>query len=229
MTALQVRQLGLRPYDGVFQAMKSFSETRDAQTPDQVWLVQHQPVFTQGMAGKAEHVLMPGDIPVVQVDRGGQVTYHGPGQIVAYPLLDIRRRGLGVRQLVSAIENSIVGVLSGLGLEAYARPDAPGVYVDTEHLRGAKIASLGIRVRRGCTYHGLAFNVDMDLSPFLRINPCGYQGLQMTQLKNLLPLEAFPGFSETERLLLDQLADNLGYPGWQYNNNDIPIWDPCNE
>ncbi len=229
MTSLQVIQLGLQPYERIFRAMQRFNDVRDSNSLDQVWLVQHQPVFTQGMAGKAEHILMPGSIPVVQVDRGGQVTYHGPGQIVAYPLIDIRRRGLGVRQLVSAIEASIIGVLAGLGINAYARPDAPGVYVDIDGVTGAKIASLGIRIRKGCSYHGLAFNVDMDLSPFQRINPCGYQGLQMTQLRNILPLEALPGFSETEELLLDSLAAHLGYPDWQYNNNETPHWEQCDE
>lgn len=225
MTMLLVKQLGLQPYQPVFRAMKNFNDSRDSATPDQVWLVQHQPVFTQGMAGKAEHLLMPGDIPVIQVDRGGQVTYHGPGQIVAYPLIDIRRRRLGARELVSAIESSIIGVLADLGVAAYARADAPGVYVDTDAVAGAKIASLGVRIRKNGSYHGLAFNIDMDLSPFQRINPCGYQGLQMTQLRELVSKAAMPSFIEAEERLMDKLTPSLGYTGWQYNDNNIANWE----
>ncbi|WP_240725139.1 lipoyl(octanoyl) transferase LipB [Haliea sp. SAOS-164] len=162
--------------------MRAFTDTRDADTPDELWLLQHPRVFTQGQAGKAEHVLAPGDIPVIQVDRGGQVTYHGPGQWVIYLLVDLKRRGLGIRALVDIIERSIVALLTEYGIDAAARPDAPGVYV-----AGDKIASLGLRVRRGCTYHGLSLNVDMDLEPFQRINPCGYEGLQVTSMAKLLP------------------------------------------
>jgi lipoyl(octanoyl) transferase len=157
--------------------MRDFTDTRVAETPDELWLLQHPRVFTQGQAGRAEHVLAPGDIPVVQVDRGGQVTYHGPGQWVVYLLVDLKRRGLGVRELVSLIERAIVTVLAGHGIEAAADPARPGVYVD-----GAKIASLGLRVRRGCSYHGLALNVNIDLEPFGRINPCGYEGLAVTSM-----------------------------------------------
>jgi len=179
---LQLRELGLVDYAPTLQAMREFTDARRADDPDQLWLLQHPRVFTQGQAGKAEHILAPGDIPVIQVDRGGQVTYHGPGQWVLYLLLDLRRRNWGVRDLVNTIERSVVQLLAGYGIEAQPDPAAPGVYVD-----GAKIASLGLRVRRGCSYHGLSLNVDMDLEPFERINPCGYQGLQVTSMARLLP------------------------------------------
>jgi len=213
---LYVRQLGCQPYEPIFNAMKKITDTRDENTADEVWLVDHEPVFTQGQAGKPEHILFPGDIPVVQVDRGGQITYHGPGQIVGYPILDIKRKGIGVRDLVTNIENSIVDVLADLGIEAAARKDAPGVYVGD-----AKIASLGLRIRKGKSYHGLALNVDMDLSPFQRINPCGYQGLQMTQIKLLLKDSKMPSYQQVEETLLDKLTGHLGYQNWQY------IEDPC--
>lgn len=169
-------------YQPVLDAMRELTDQRNADTPDQLWLLQHPRVFTQGQAGKAEHVLAPGDIPVIQVDRGGQVTYHGPGQWVVYLMIDLKRRGLGVRALVTLIEESIVRLLAEYGVEAAPQPKAPGVYVD-----GDKVASLGLRVRRGCSYHGLAINVDMDLEPFQRINPCGYQGLQVVSMAQLLP------------------------------------------
>ncbi|TXH96356.1 MAG: lipoyl(octanoyl) transferase LipB [Rheinheimera sp.] len=178
--ALIIRDLGLVDYTSTWQRMQQFTDQRDDNTVDEIWLLEHPPVFTQGQAGKAEHLLFPGDIPVVQVDRGGQVTYHGPGQLVAYVLLNIKRRNLGVRQLVNLIEQSIIATLAQNGVAAYAKADAPGVYVDEK-----KVASLGLRVRKGCTFHGLALNVDMDLSPFSRINPCGYAGMQMVQSKDL--------------------------------------------
>ncbi|UTW44245.1 lipoyl(octanoyl) transferase LipB [bacterium SCSIO 12696] len=205
-----VRQLGRQPYEPVFAAMKAFTDGRDDNSRDEIWLVQHDPVFTQGQAGKAEHVLFPGDIPVVQVDRGGQVTYHGPGQIVAYPMVDLRRRGIGVRQLVTAIEQSIVDTLAPYGIVAAPKADAPGVYVNDD-----KIASLGLRVRKGKSYHGLAFNIDMDLSPFGRINPCGYQGLQMVQMKDLVQGK-LPPYSTVEEQLLGHMVNNLGFEDWQY-------------
>lgn len=177
---LRIRQLGRQAYQPVWQAMQTFTDERNEHTIDELWVLEHDPVFTQGQAGKAEHILVPGDIPVVQVDRGGQVTYHGPGQLVIYFLLDIRRRKLGVRQLVTAIEDSVVAAMASYGISAAARPDAPGVYVD-----GAKLCSLGLRIRKGCSFHGLALNVNMDLSPFLRINPCGYAGMQMVQSADL--------------------------------------------
>lgn len=173
---LIVRQLNTMDYSRVWHAMQHFTDERDDQTIDELWLVEHPPVFTQGQAGKAEHLLMPGDIEVVKVDRGGQVTYHGPGQQVIYFMINLRRRKMGVRQLVTLIENAIVESLNDFNIKAYPKPDAPGVYVDDK-----KIASLGLRVRKGCSFHGLALNVNMDLSPFLRINPCGYAGLEMIQ------------------------------------------------
>lgn len=214
MTLLRIRQLGRQPYAPVFEAMKRFTEQRTSDTVDEFWLVEHDPVFTQGQAGKAEHVLMPGDIPVVQVDRGGQVTYHGPGQIVGYPMLDIRRKGLGVRDLVSAIESSVVDTLATYGIDAFAKADAPGVYVQRDGGDSAKVASLGIRIRRGCSYHGLALNVDMDLSPFRRINPCGYQGLEMTRMSDLAAPS--PTMAEVEPVLIRQLVSHLGYSGYEY-------------
>ncbi|QIZ77593.1 lipoyl(octanoyl) transferase LipB [Ferrimonas lipolytica] len=173
---LIVRELGLQQYQPIWQAMQQFTDNRNDDTPDELWLVEHAPVFTQGQAGKAEHLLNTGDIPVVPVDRGGQVTYHGPGQLVAYPLLNIKRRNLGVRNLVTEIEQSIVDLLAKHGIESAPRCDAPGVYVGDD-----KICSLGLRIRKGCSFHGLALNVNMDMSPFLRINPCGYAGMNMTQ------------------------------------------------
>ncbi|MFK3725335.1 lipoyl(octanoyl) transferase LipB [Pseudomonas monteilii] len=200
---LGVRVLGLQPYEPVLEAMRRFTEQRDASTVDEVWLVEHPPVFTQGQAGKAEHLLVPGEIPVVQSDRGGQVTYHGPGQLVAYLLLDVRRLGFGVRDLVSRIEHSLIELLAGYDVQAAAKPDAPGVYVN-----GAKIASLGLRIRNGRSFHGLALNVDMDLAPFRRINPCGYAGLAMTQLRDLAgPIE----FNEVSTRLREQLVKHLDY------------------
>lgn len=160
--------------------MQAYTDTRQASNPDEIWLVEHDPVFTQGQAGKEEHLLMPGDIPVVQVDRGGQVTYHGPGQQMLYILLNMKRRKIGVRQLVTALESCVVNVLKEYDIEAYPKADAPGVYVDEK-----KICSVGLRIRRGCSFHGLALNVNMDLSPFLRINPCGYQGLEMVDCATL--------------------------------------------
>lgn len=177
---MQIHNLGLRPYQEIWDAMRAYTAARDATSEDQIWLVQHPPVYTQGQAGKPEHLLAPGDIPVIQIDRGGQITYHGPGQIVMYLLLDIRRAGIGIRALVSLIEESVIGFLQEQGIRAQSRADAPGVYVG-----GKKIASLGLRVRGGCTYHGVALNVDMNLEPFSRINPCGLVGMQMTQLRDL--------------------------------------------
>lgn len=199
---LRLRRLGRAEYVPVWRAMQAFTAARTPETPDELWLVEHLPVFTQGQAGKAEHVLAPGDIPVVQVDRGGQVTYHGPGQIVAYPLLDLQRRGIGVRDLVCRIEEAVIRVLRRYGVEGSRRSGAPGVYVD-----GAKIAALGLRVRRGCTFHGLAFNVDMDLEPFRRINPCGFRGLAVTQLVTF----AAANIGDVEGLLVEQLAAQLGF------------------
>ncbi len=182
MEAIDVYHLGLKPYRPVWQAMRELTDTRDGDTPDQIWVVQHPPVFTQGQAGKPEHLLMPGEIPVVETDRGGQVTYHGPGQLVIYLMINLTRKKLGVRSLVDEIEQAIVRTLGELGVEAAPRPDAPGVYVGD-----AKIASLGLRVRRGCSFHGQALNVDMDMEPFQRINPCGYAGMAMCQVRDFVP------------------------------------------
>jgi lipoyl(octanoyl) transferase len=177
---LKVKRLGLCDYLPVWHEMQSFTQQRDVATPDQMWLLQHSPVFTLGMNAKQEHLLAPGDIPVVDIDRGGQVTYHAPGQLVAYVLLDLRRLGIGVRALVDALEQSVIEWLKCYGLSAETRSDAPGVYVE-----GAKLAALGLRIKRGCSYHGMALNVNMDLEPFTRINPCGYSGLAVTQLQEL--------------------------------------------
>lgn len=181
---IELHRLGRRPYQPVWEAMRELTDTRGVETPDQFWLVEHEPVFTQGQAGKPEHLLMPGDIPVVQTDRGGQVTYHGPGQVVLYPLLDVRRAKMGVRELVTAIENAVIDVLASYHVVAKSRPDAPGVYVEAAASE-AKVASLGLRIRRGGSFHGVALNVDGDLSPFARINPCGYAGMEMTRLADL--------------------------------------------
>ncbi len=202
MISVAVKDLGRTRYEPVFSAMRSFTAARTPQTGDEIWLTEHEPVFTQGQAGKAEHVLDPGDIPVVQSDRGGQVTYHGPGQIVGYLLYDLKRMDLTVRGLVTGIEEAIVELLGGYGITAAPRPDAPGVYVN-----GAKIASLGLRVRHGCSYHGLALNVSMDLEPFSRINPCGLLDTTVTQIADL----GGPGqISVVRQDLLDQLASAYG-------------------
>ena len=200
---LIVKKLGRQDYEPVWKAMHEFTDTRTDDDVDQSWLVEHNPVFTQGQAGKAEHVLNAGDIPVIQSDRGGQVTYHGPGQLVAYFLINIRRKKFGVRDLVTHIENLVINTLKAYNIESAARPDAPGVYVD-----GKKICSLGLRIRRGCSFHGLALNVDMDLSPFLRINPCGYQGMEMAQVSQL----GGPSDLESvEQQLIQELVELLGY------------------
>lgn len=209
-----VRRLGLRDYAETFAAMRAFTDTRDARTPDELWLLEHPPVFTQGQAGKSEHVLAPGPIPVVQSDRGGQVTYHGPGQLVVYFLVDLRRRGYGIRSLVTHIEQSMIDVLADYGIAAHADPAAPGVYVGDTHGDAsgspgrAKIGSLGLRVRRSCTYHGLSLNVAMDLDPFSRINPCGYQGQRMTQVRDLGGPDRVEVVGEA---LLGHLIRRLGY------------------
>jgi len=175
-----VRDLGRRSYEPVWRAMQAFTDARDEDTPDELWIVQHDPVFTLGQAGKPEHILAAGDIPVLRVDRGGQVTYHGPGQIVAYPLVDLRRLKLGVRELVERIEQAVIDVLADWNILGERKSGAPGIYV-----AGAKVMALGLRVRRGCSFHGLAFNAAMDLEPFRRINPCGYEGLQVTSVLDL--------------------------------------------
>ncbi|GIU47403.1 MULTISPECIES: lipoyl(octanoyl) transferase LipB [Shewanella] len=201
--ALHIRHLGRQDYESVWHAMQAYTDNRDSDSNDELWIVEHSPVFTQGQAGKSEHILNPGDIPVIQVDRGGQVTYHGPGQLVVYPLIDIKRGKLGVRQLVNNIEQSIVDMLAMYDVNAYAKADAPGVYVDER-----KVASLGLRIRKGCSFHGLALNVDMDLAPFQRINPCGYAGLEMVQCKALGGPQTVEDAGEK---LIQTLSKVLGY------------------
>lgn len=202
-----VRQLGRRAYTPTWQAMRDFTEQRRGKDQaDEFWLLEHESVYTQGSNGQAEHLLMPGDIPVVQSDRGGQITYHGPGQIMLYVLVDITRLGLGVRSLVSALENGMIATLASYDIQAQARRDAPGVYVD-----GAKIGSIGLRIRHGFSYHGLALNVDMDLEPFSRINPCGFQGLSMTQIADFASSMNGPvSLSEVSQQLLQSTAQALG-------------------
>ena len=198
----RVRELGRQPYEPVWRAMQRFTDVRDESTTDELWVVEHDPVFTLGQAGKPEHVLAAGDIPVIHVDRGGQVTYHGPGQIVVYPLLDLKRRKVGVREYVHRIEQALIDTLGEWNIHAERRDGAPGVYV-----ADAKVAALGIRVRRGCTFHGLAFNIGMDLEPFHRINPCGYQGLQVTSMGDL---GGPSGMEAVKPVLLAQLARQFG-------------------
>ena len=201
------RHFGEMDYRDSWQKMQDFTNSRQQDTADELWFLQHPPVYTLGKNGKAEHVLKPKDIPVVNSDRGGQVTYHGPGQVIAYTLIDLNRRGWGVRQLVSAIENTVIALLGDYDLTAYARSDAPGVYVSLDQ-QDAKLASLGLRVKRGKSYHGLSLNVDMDLTPFSRINPCGYEGLKVTQLSDLAEYESL---DKVGARLLTHFQRQLGY------------------
>ena len=205
---LLVRHLGRRPYQPVWDAMKAFTDSRTSETPDEFWVVEHDPVYTQGQAGKAEHLLAPGDIPVVQSDRGGQVTYHGPGQLVLYVLVDVRRSKLSVRELVTCLETAIIKTLARSDIQAYAKADAPGVYVKNDLGIEAKLASLGLRIRKGCSFHGLALNINMDMTPFLRINPCGYAGMAMTQTSALGGPQSV---AEAQSILLMELASLIGY------------------
>ena len=202
---LVVKNLGEEPYTETWQAMKSFTDSRDEWAADEFWFVQHPPVYTLGQAGKVEHLLTPGDIPIVHSDRGGQVTYHGPGQLVCYLLLDIRRLQLGVRDLVTAIEQSIVQLINSYGVAAEAEPEAPGVYVD-----GRKLAALGLRIRKGCSYHGLSLNVDMDLGPFSHINPCGMEGLEVVDMKRL-GIDC--SMAKIREELSNILVQQIGYDG----------------
>jgi len=192
-----VKNFPKRPYDEVWQEMRNFTAKRDANTPDEIWFLEHPPVFTQGQAGKPEHILNPGDIPIVQTDRGGQVTYHGPGQLMVYALVDLRRRCVGVRDFVNILEKSVIKTLAEYGIIAANRSDAPGVYVD-----GAKICSIGLKISRGCSYHGLAFNIINDLEPFSRINPCGFSKLRMSKIDDFIP-------SITLKEISDKLAIHL--------------------
>ncbi|GGA78615.1 octanoyltransferase [Neiella marina] len=210
MSNLIIRTIGQQPYQQCWQWMQDFTNSRDSSTADELWLLEHDPVFTLGQAGKEEHILSQTKIPIVKADRGGQVTYHGPGQQIIYLLLDLRRLKISVRDLVTHMEQAIIGLLNEYGIEAYAKCDAPGVYVDD-----AKIASLGLRVRKGCTFHGLALNVDMDLSPFLTINPCGYAGMAMTQSSALGGPNTT---SEAAPKLAKLLAERLGYAATQHTD-----------
>ena len=200
---IQVRRFGLVDYAPAYELMQQFSAQREAEAIDQLWLLEHSPVYTLGKAGKQQHILNPGTIPVIQVDRGGQVTYHGPGQIILYLLLDVRRKKLGVRQIVTAMENAIIKTLEACAINAYAKPEAPGVYVNQQ-----KIASLGLRIKNGKSYHGLALNYEMDLGPFSGINPCGYEGLEVINLVDIADGTSRP---EVELLIISNLAHELGY------------------
>jgi lipoyl(octanoyl) transferase len=200
--SLRVRHLGVQPYEPIWQSMSAFTNVRDDSTMDELWIVEHEPVFTQGQAGKPEHILQHTDIPIVKSDRGGQVTYHGPGQLILYPLINLRRRKLGVRDMVTVLEQLVIQWLANYGIESYAKVDAPGVYVKLNG-NDAKIASLGLRIRRGCSFHGVSINIDMDLTPFDYINPCGYQGLAMTQLSALISM-SLPDKARLEMALLSE-------------------------
>jgi lipoyl(octanoyl) transferase len=200
--ALIVRSLGRQDYIPLWRAMQRFTDERTATTPDEIWFCEHPPVFTMGLNAKPEHLLAPGDIPVVQIDRGGQVTFHGIGQLMVYPLLDLRRANIGVRPLVTALEQSVVDLCADSGVSAAARKEAPGVYVDSD-----KLASIGLRIRRGCSFHGMALNVEIDLEPFARINPCGFAGLEMTDLNRLgIPFD----LERSARHLLPHFLRHLG-------------------
>ena len=202
-TPVKIKDLGFSEYEPVWRAMQEFTDSRDKDTTDEIWTVEHPPVFTQGQAGKAEHILAAGDIPVIQVDRGGQVTYHGPGQIVIYPLIDLKRHKMGIKALVHGIEEAIIQTLSQYDVYAQRRENAPGVYVE-----GKKVASLGLRVRKGCTFHGLAFNIRMDLEPFSRINPCGFLGLEVVQLSEFVHNV---DFLQVQNELVDNLCNILKF------------------
>ncbi|MBL4607764.1 MAG: lipoyl(octanoyl) transferase LipB [Pseudomonadales bacterium] len=212
--SLIVRQLGVQPYQPIWEAMQRFTNERTDATQDEIWCLQHTPVLTLGQAGKEEHLLNPGNIPVIKVDRGGQVTYHGPGQLVCYLLIDLRRHGIGPRQFVTHIENSLIHLLQHYNVHAQNRPDAPGVYVDN-----TKIAALGLRIRRGCSFHGLSLNIDMDLSPFHTINPCGHAGMVVTQLKHFVPDICF---AEVEQNLMEELRKTLNYDSLTLQTEQLP-------
>ena len=204
-----IRHRGLCEYKPIWHEMQAFTRQRTSTTPDEIWLLQHPPVFTLGRNAKPEHLLDPGDIPVIPIDRGGQVTYHGPGQLMVYTLADLKRLGLGIREFVTRLEQAVIDLLADYHIEARGRRDAPGVYVE-----GAKIAALGLRVKQGCTYHGLALNIDMDLAPFQRINPCGYAGMAVTQLRDLGVTDSLAAVSDR---FIPHLLTNLGY-----NDRELP-------
>lgn len=207
-----IRDLGLQPYQSTWQAMQETTNHRTTDTPDEIWFLQHEPVFTQGQAGKAEHILHPGTIPIIKSDRGGQVTYHGPGQLIVYFLTDLKRQKIGVREMVRLLENIVISVLLNYNINGQARDDAPGVYVD-----GKKIASLGLRVRRGCCYHGLALNIQMDTEPFLQINPCGYAGMAITQVSDYVEAS----FATIQQQVQLACVEQLGYQQVKYYE-DLP-------
>lgn len=217
-TSLTVRWLDKQDYAACWQTMQQFTNQRTEETEDEIWFLEHHPVYTQGQNGKPEHVLNQGNIPIVQTDRGGQVTYHGPGQLMAYILIDLRRKKLNVRELVTALEQSVVEMLKEESIPAYAKCDAPGVYIDNK-----KICSIGLRIRKGCSYHGIAFNIFMDLEPFLRINPCGFQNLEMTQLSEYIgPLTP----QQASEKLLTHLQNKLGYTTANYKTaNHLELID----
>ena len=214
---IPIKALGQVEYASTWQAMRRFTDERDNATPDEIWWLQHPPVFTLGQAGRAEHVLAPGDIPVVKTDRGGQVTYHGPGQVVIYPLVQLKRYGLGARAFVTLLEQTVVDWLADLGVAAAPRADAPGVYVG-----GAKIAALGLRIRRGCSYHGLAINIDMNLEPFTRINPCGYPDLAVTDLAALNILKTH---EQAATEIVNRLYTALSFASNTANRSGVPTSD----
>jgi lipoyl(octanoyl) transferase len=218
---LRVRDLGLQPYEPVWQAMSQFTNERDDSTVDELWILEHEPVFTQGQAGKPEHILQVTDIPMVKSDRGGQVTYHGPGQLILYPLINLRRRQLGVRDMVTLLEQLVIQWLAAYRIESYAKADAPGVYI---RLGGndAKIASLGLRIRRGCSFHGVSININMDLTPFSYINPCGFQGLEMTQL-NALIATRLPSKTELVHSITEHFTQQMHISEMHYSNE---MWSP---
>lgn len=210
LKTLNVKWLGQQDYQSCWQAMQAFTNERTEKSLDEVWLLEHHPVFTQGQNGKAEHVLNPGSIPVIKTDRGGQVTYHGPGQLMVYTLLDLKRKQFTVRGLVTSLEKSVIDLLAQYGVTAHAKPEAPGIYVDEK-----KIGSIGLRIRRGCSYHGIAFNVSMDLEPFTRINPCGFSQLKMTEFAACGGLKSI---RETGNQLINHLMKNLSYTSANYCN-----------
>jgi len=210
MSAIRIRNLGLQDYEPVWRDMQDFTDSRNEQTRDEIWFTQHKPVFTLGVNASRDHLLAPRDIPVVQIDRGGQVTYHGPGQLMIYPLIDLRRANRGVRPLVTALEQSVVDLAADYGIDAASRCDAPGVYVD-----GVKLASVGLRIRRGASFHGMALNVDVDLEPFSRINPCGFSDLQVTDLKRL---GAESNLERVQEGLLPHFLKHMGF-----DNADIIV------
>jgi len=211
-----VRHVGLQPYEPVFEAMKRFTGARTEETADELWFLEHEPIYTQGRAGKPEYIVSPGDIKVIDIDRGGQVTYHGPGQLTVYTLVDIKRLGIGVREFVNLIESALVATLARYNVKGIPRSDAPGVYVN-----GAKIGALGLRIKQGRSYHGLNFNIDMDMRPWSGINACGLGG-EVTQLRELVPEAKMPDINEVALVLLEELTDKLGAKDIQ-TNNQLPF------